>query len=485
MGLRPTQGDENGLRKARLAITPNLSSRPERSEVERSAVSHIWRKERARCGAPSIGGGFRSALRTALGCPIPAQHRNTWKCALKEESGQALVFMLLCMTCILGFVGFATDVGMLLRAKRVVQTAADSGAVAGAAELGQTDLTPTAAALAATAQNGITNGSNGATVTVNIPPQYATPAHTGSNCGPGGDAPCYVEVIVSQKQPTFFMKVFQNLFNLGPITVSARAVAALAKSNGCTYTLGSSGPGIAVTGNATMDVPNCGIFDDSNSGNALDISGNAALNAKAIGVAGSYSNTGNGSVTPTPIPGMVPESDPLASLPEPSPSSYPSCSAYQPGSKTLTQGCYSGIMIAGNTTLNLNPGLYVIDGDLTLSGNITVTGTDVTIYLMGGTNISSNVTLDLTAPTSGVYNGVLFFQSRSNSNPAVIGGNSGSTLEGILYFPNASLTVTGNSGSTIYSDFIAQSLTLNGNASFQDYALVNGSSILTAARLVE
>jgi hypothetical protein len=233
-----------------------------------------------------------------------------------------------------------------------------------------------------------------------------------------------------------------------------------------------------------MDVLNCGIFDDSSSSNALDITGNATLNAQAIGVAGSYSNTGNGSVTPTPIQGMVPESDPLASLPEPNPSSYASCSPYKAGSKTLIQGCYTGISISG-TTLNLNPGLYIINGDLSIGGNASVTGTDVTIFLMGTTNISSNVNLNLTAPTSGVYNGVLFFQSRSNANPAAISGNSGSTLEGILYFPSASLTVSGNSGSTIYTDFIAQSLTLTGNASFQDYALVNGSSILTAARLVE
>ena len=66
MGLRPTHGDENGLRKPRLAVTPDLSSRPERSEAERSAVSHIWRKERARYGAPSIGGGFGSILQADL-----------------------------------------------------------------------------------------------------------------------------------------------------------------------------------------------------------------------------------------------------------------------------------------------------------------------------------------------------------------------------------------------------------------------------------
>ena len=72
MGLRPTHGDENGLRKPRLAVTPDLSSRPERSEAERSVESHIWRKERARYGAPSIGGGLGSTVQTDSGCPILA-----------------------------------------------------------------------------------------------------------------------------------------------------------------------------------------------------------------------------------------------------------------------------------------------------------------------------------------------------------------------------------------------------------------------------
>lgn len=53
---------------------------------------------------------------------------------LKEESGQVLVMTALSITVLLGFMAFATDVGLLLRERRMLQTAADSAAIAGAAE---------------------------------------------------------------------------------------------------------------------------------------------------------------------------------------------------------------------------------------------------------------------------------------------------------------------------------------------------------------
>ena len=54
---------------------------------------------------------------------------------LKDESGQALIITALCMTCLFGFAALATDVGIILREKRMAQTAADGAAVAGASEL--------------------------------------------------------------------------------------------------------------------------------------------------------------------------------------------------------------------------------------------------------------------------------------------------------------------------------------------------------------
>ena len=118
------------------------------------------------------------------------------------------------MTCLLGFVGLATDVGTLLNAKRKIQTAADSAAIAGAAELSYGNATYVIAQAKADAvNNGQTDGSNGTTVTVNPPPVGGLHAGNAN----------YVEVIVSQNQPTMFMKIF----NLNTVAVSARAVAFL------------------------------------------------------------------------------------------------------------------------------------------------------------------------------------------------------------------------------------------------------------------
>ena len=52
--------------------------------------------------------------------------------SIRGESGQVLVLTVLCMAVLLGFMSLAIDVGLLFRAKRNVQIAADAAAIAGA-----------------------------------------------------------------------------------------------------------------------------------------------------------------------------------------------------------------------------------------------------------------------------------------------------------------------------------------------------------------
>src|ERR1700733_14933047 len=94
---------------------------------------------------------------------------------LGDESGQSLIVAALCMTCLMGFVALAADVGVLLHERRLVQIAADSGAIAGASELGFSDVV--AAATADATANGFTGAANGASVSVSIGP--LTGPHTG------------------------------------------------------------------------------------------------------------------------------------------------------------------------------------------------------------------------------------------------------------------------------------------------------------------
>jgi Flp pilus assembly protein TadG len=402
---------------------------------------------------------------------------------LGGESGQATIFAVLSMTVLLGFVGFAADVGVLLHTKRNVQTAADSAAIAGAAELGYTDLTTSAAGQAAATQNGFTNGVNGAAVTINNPPSYG--AHAAN--------PAFVEAIVSQDQPTIFAATFAALFHgnsLSTMKVVARAVATNGPGQGCIYLLGTSGADLTATGNASISAPSCGINVNSSSNNAVDLTGNVTVTAKSIAVvATGIDETGNVTISPTPVTGAVPSADPLANLQSPT---YSSCSnaIIQSGTTHLgpaTPGgtvCYNPISAGGNQVVDLSPGTYVINGDLDLTGNVSLSGTGVTLDLLGNLNITGNATLALTAPTTGAYAGILVYQTSANT--LNLTGNAGSTLEGVIYAPNAAVNFTGNSASTIYTDFVVKSLTLVGNSSFQSYAALPGSvNPITAATLVE
>ncbi len=102
------------------------------------------------------------------------------------------------------------------------------------------------------------------------------------------------------------------------------------------------------------------------------------------------------------------------------------------------------------------PGTYIIEGtnggcstqSLNIPGNSTISGTGVFFYFTGSStvNITGTPTMNLVAPSSGTYAGLLMWQDSSdtNTNGPQLGGNDGSNYKGILYFPNDQLTFFGN-----------------------------------------
>jgi len=86
--------------------------------------------------------------------------------------------------------------------------------------------------------------------------------------------------------------------------------------------------------------------------------------------------------------------------------------------------------------------------------------------------ISGQVTANLSAPTSGPFNGILFFGNRTGC--AVVGSctdqiNGGSTavLNGALYFKSDKITITGSNASG-YLMLVADKIYINGNSTFGD-----------------
>ena len=448
------------------------------------------------------------------------------------ESGQMIVMLAISMTALMGFMALAVDVGILFHVRREVQIAADAAAEAGALDYhyNPSGSTASAAALAAASQNGVTNGSNGRTVNVTFPTSgsYGSPYTTG-----------FVEAVVTVPNPTMFMR----LFGMTSVNLVSSAVAGPGASQGCVWSLGGAGTGIS--GSGALNASGCEIYDNSNIGTALDLTG-GSISAKQVGVTGGFS----GSVRPTPITGMIPVPDPLASLAAPGipRSSGSGCNTqriYTAGSHTLGSGCYDGISISGGS-LTLTGGNYVINGNISASGNATVifdsgnyiingnlahsssgtvtldsgsytisgtlsnsgsgplslssgqyvveggldltgsgaaTGTGVSFYTGGASTLSGRV--NLTAPIGGADNGILIFQAVGDTSPMTIQETGSMTLQGIVYAPSASLSIGGSGSSNVYADFVVGSLDITGSPQLQNYALVNRGTPLTKIVMVQ
>jgi hypothetical protein len=388
----------------------------------------------------------------------------------KRETGQALAVVALSLVVMIGAVGLAIDMGYLRYAKRRLQTAADSAAIAGASEL--KDGNYQTAALNDSKSNGFENGVDGVTVSAFNPPQ--DPPFAGRL-----NQNDYVEVQVQQNAPTFFMRIF----GIKTATVTASAVGELGSSQGCVYSLGPVG-GITVNGNVNA---NCGVVD-----NALLSIGGGCLTASSIGVV--LDLLGNGCTNPPPTTGILPTGDPLSYLTAPP---IGNCVANRVVNSrqptTLTPGTYcGGIRIAHTNTGNVTfePGLYILNGGgLQVGGSGNVSGDGVTFYITGGgtaqINGTGNVTLSApaNAPSAGIPGGVLFFQSPLDTANPVFDGTL--TLNGAMYFPGSTLTIGGNVRST-YAILVAQIIQMNGNVGIgADYTGLPGGSPVKAAVLVQ
>lgn len=393
----------------------------------------------------------------------------------RSSPGQILVLMAIAMAVLAAFAALAIDVGNLWTTKRLMQTAADAAAIAGADAITQGAATGSStiasAAQSAATQNGFTDGSatikssSPVSIVVNNPPVS----------GPYSGDSTAVQVTISQTEPTYFMPVV----GVKSVPITVTAVAMIKASGSCIYSLDSSVSGaLTVSGTASISSA-CGAYVDSNSSSALTINGGGTLQAPLVGVVGGTVVNGN-STTP-PVSGIAAFADPLASVPAPT---VGSCNGYKGASVTNGQtvtfdpGQYcGGIKITGGT-VTFNPGVYVIDGGgLSFSGAI-ISGQGVTFYLTGsgngsspsaygGVNINGTATVNLSAPTSGTYEGILFFQDRSVSSTgqaSTINGGSGSTFDGALYFPTTTLNYAGNSSSNGYTMLVADTLKITGNS---------------------
>jgi Flp pilus assembly protein TadG len=459
----------------------------------------------------------------------------------QEEAGQVLVMTLLTMTCLMGFLALAVDIGMLFRARRSAQTAADAAAIAGALEWeynGSTNVT--SVARTAAGNNGVT--STATNVDVHTSPNITSPYHTAAG---------YVEVIVHQPNPTIFMSAFGALSgNAGwsSVNVSARSIAGITPSTACIIALDKNSDDDAfwIKGNTTIQTPNCGIQVNSSSTGAFCDQGNAKIDGPYIRVTGNQKNGGKcGKPSGAPLlSGVPPANDPYAGLPDPSsqcnsgntvPASTTNitsdpgiaslvtvpttAAAYGGTSYNLT--CFAGAVTLSNVTLGSNAdqgNVYVFLNGVSMSGADTVYGA---IDVANGTYAQGNATLNsyatgsdnnssdkqftfnsisiyqpstnttATCQDSSAKNAALTSSPFSNKNPepclqAQFGSGSGN-LEGVIYAPTSMVYLQDQGGGVQAAGVVSYTVYVNSQLTItNNYSRANPSSTpLSTVSMVE
>jgi len=395
-----------------------------------------------------------------------------------------VAYVAVLMPVLLGGLGLAIDNGRLYSERRQMQTAADATAIAVAQEWRQSNTEGyETAALEDAALNGFEEGG-GVDIDINVPPES----------GPRAGDSKFVEVIIREEVPLYFMKAFNKASSI----VESRAVAGLVPTDACVYVLDPTAQNaLLAAGDARLTLEGCGIHVNSDHSQAARTIGGGVISASSVGIVGDYNGTG---FFPTPQTGVYSSPDPLAGLAAPSGTSCTYTETVEiTTTTTLNPGTYcGGIRVTATGSVTLNSGMYVLKGGgLDVHAGATLTGSGVTFYNTDGPDhgfspfeFRSTSTSNLTAPSGGTYKGILFFQDRgiSTNDDNIFAGTPDTTFTGVLYLPTGNVKYVGTSGTLAQESMLmARTVEFRGTADVRMFAEDTDvlPTALSVARVVE
>jgi Putative Flp pilus-assembly TadE/G-like len=407
-----------------------------------------------------------------------------------DKRGASATIVAIALPGLIGFGALGAETGLWFTIKLRNQSAADAAAISAAYEViaGKTsianDLIPAAQ------QAAIRNGYKGITPAVIYP--YSDDIVSNG-----------IAVSLQQTQGALLAAMF-----LSDVTVGSKAVAVIeALDNPCVLALGEGGTDVEVTDLARLDMPNCSIATNSTSRSSIDLRGStSSISAATLVTAGEVSFQGNPIDPAAPPPefllatpamiGAPSVADPYAgnlthSLLTAGMPTVSRCKSSNANKVRVYRGncviqaaslTQSRILLSADTqisgswnietgqTIDLSPGTYWITGDLTVAADGVLKcstcdnarGTGVTIILttqsstIGTVSTSANATLNLNAPSSGRFSGLVMAQDSNGfpqavtytSSRSILAVGPAATLNGLVYFPNSSMTFHGSASAT-------------------------------------
>jgi Flp pilus assembly protein TadG len=378
---------------------------------------------------------------------------------LADARGNVAVAFGLVAPVLLLFVGVAVDYGDLTRLKAELQNSADAAAIAGA----RTMLNDNGLGAAQQETNARQTADNYVAAKT---PAAAKEIHASA-------ATRQVVVKLAQYKELYF----GGFFGAETSTVSVTGVAAFNPPDvACMLALGKTEPvGIELSGSGKVTASKCTMWANAGGATSLQSSGSATATARVVGAAGGASGTG---FSPAPKTYGGTFADPFLNRyqsPDSTVCKYSEYIVKASGSATpMLPGVYcNGLKIQGDVTLS--PGVYYIkDSVFEITGHPKITGTGVTIVLIGNSYLDwrGGGEITLSAATSGPYEGLIIVSDPNG--PALTStfhGNPSTTLFGLLngsvYLPNQKFAITGNASIDLAntgSKLVAKSFVVTGSA---------------------
>lgn len=380
---------------------------------------------------------------------------------IRCKRGNTLIVVAAAAPLLIGASAVGLDTIQVTLAKRRLQRSADSAAMAGAYAVLQNGAATTAVNRDLTHNNTIT--LSGAPTIENAP-----------TTGPYSGNMRAVRVVLRADRSVPFMSFFTGSRMAVEVEATASAVP---DGIYCVVSLeNTASTGVTFAGSSETDL-GCGVATNSTGPEAIKVDGNPRVIASPIAAVGGVppaSSFGPGSVT---LPHVPPQPDPFANLPSADIPSDMQCNDIPNNySGILTPGCYNGMDLS--RTVVLAPGTYYVNGGaLSFGAQANVTGPGVTFVLthrdaatsptsVATISMNGNATLNLTAPSSGDYNGVLVYQHRNAALTSQhINGGADMRIDGAFYMPGTELTFNGNAGMEVQClRLVARRVNFSGNS---------------------
>ena len=394
------------------------------------------------------------------------------RACLVDQRGSSLVINAVALISLLGVAALAVDMGYGYSLKNKLQSAGDAAALAAA------DALPDGAQAQALALEYAVKNLDAAThgQALNSSDVESGNWNKSTRVFTTGGTPTNAVKLTLRRTAangngtnTFFARAL----GVGEMDIVTEVIAGRPNDPVCLLALDPTDDDALNVGNGQVTLNDCGVQVNSTDSTALSGNTNGEITADYICVSGSYDTS------PTYSPGVEDDckalEDPLAHMAMPTPGACQYNNEVYSNTTTISPGVYcGGITVNGGGDVTMLPGLYTIrDGGFRVSGNASISGNGVSIYLEGATSfvdISGGGTVDLVASANDPLAGILFARDRSDPPGTVhkFAGGGNMNYAGVIYFPNDDVKFNGNgSGTTLLpaTYFIANTFEFDGNGS--------------------